>query len=129
MWTSERNRSLPAGNPAAELGTVTLGGDPAGVSLGGERRWLAVYGPGGYSWRPTAGDKVLVLKTGAEGESPCILGMAQGGTELRPGEVRLAGGSCAVHLGQNGLNLSGALYLNGRRLEEIVQDIVVSILK
>ena len=24
--------------PAAELGVVTLGGDPAGVSLGGERR-------------------------------------------------------------------------------------------
>ena len=68
MWTSERDRRPRAEEPAAELGTVTLGGDPAGVSLGGERRWLNVYGPGGYSWRPTAGDKVLVLKAGAEGE-------------------------------------------------------------
>ena len=100
MWTSERRRGFPAGEAAAELGTVTLGGDPAGVSLGGERRWLTVYGPGGYSWRPTAGDKVLVLKAGAEGESPCILGTVQEGGELGPGEVRLAGGSCAVKLGR-----------------------------
>lgn len=128
MWTSERNRSLPAGEPVAEVGTVTLGGDPAGVSLGGERRWLAVYGPGGYSWRPTAGDKVLVLKTGAEGEYPCILGTAQGGTELKPGEVSLTGGNSAIHLGQSGLNLSGTVYLNGRSLEEVIQSIVLSIL-
>ena len=70
MWTSERNRNLPLREAAAELGSVTLGGDPAGVSLGGERRWLTVYGPGGYRWRPSAGSKVLVLKAGAEGESP-----------------------------------------------------------
>ena len=56
MWTSERDRRPRAEEPAAELGTVTLGGDPAGVSLGGERRWLNVYGPGGYSLRHTAGD-------------------------------------------------------------------------
>ncbi|RKI69783.1 hypothetical protein D7V91_05175 [bacterium 1xD42-67] len=127
MWTSERRRGLPAGAAAAELGTVTLGGDPAGVSLGGERRWLTVYGPGGYSWRPTAGDKVLVLKAGAEGESPCILGTVQEGGELGPGEVRLAGGSCAVKLGQR-LELDGELYLNGRALYEVVRDIVIDVL-
>lgn len=127
MWTSERRRGLPAGEAAAELGTVTLGGDPAGVSLGGERRWLTVYGPGGYSWRPTAGDKVLVLKAGAEGESPCILGTVQEGGELGPGEVRLAGGSCAVKLGQR-LELDGELYLNGRALYEVVRDIVIDVL-
>ena len=127
MWTSERRRGLPAGEAAAELGTVTLGGDPAGVSLGGERRWLTVYGPGGDSWRPTAGDKGLVLKAGAEGESPCILGTVQEGGELGPGEVRLAGGSCAVKLGQR-LELDGELYLNGRALYEVVRDIVIDVL-
>ena len=127
MWTSERNRNLPLREAAAEIGTVTLGGDPAGVSLGGERRWLTVYGPGGYSWRPTAGDKVLVLKAGAEGESPCILGTVQEGGELGPGEVRLAGGSCAVKLGQR-LELDGELYLNGRALYEVVRDIVIDVL-
>ena len=70
------------------------------MSLGGERRWIGVYGPGGYSWRPTAGDKVLVLKAGAEGESPCVLGTVQKGEALKSGEVRLAGGVCEVLLGR-----------------------------
>ena len=124
MWTSERNRNLPAREAAAELGTVTLGGDPAGVSLGGERRWLTVYGPGGYSWRPTAGDKVLVLKAGAEGESPCILGTTQGEEELRPGEVRLAGCGSAIHLGEDGVSLTGQVYIHGQTLEELIAAIV-----
>ena len=128
MWTSERNRNLPVGEPAAELGSVTLGGDPAGVSLGGERRWLAVYGPGGYSWRTTAGDKVLVLKAGAEGESPCILGTAQGGTDLKPGEVSLTGGSCRSCLGQSRLDLTGNVYINGQSLRDYVAELVSGML-
>ena len=131
MWTSERSRNLPAKEAAAELGAVTLGGDPAGVSLGGERRWLTVYSPGGYSWRPTAGDRVLVLKAGAEGESPCVLGTVQepeGDAPLRPGEVRLKGGGSAIHLGQDRLELSGQLYLNGQSLRDAVAAIVASLL-
>lgn len=129
MWTSERNRNLRVTEPAAELGTVTLGGDPAGVSLGGERRWLNVYGPGGYQWRPTAGDKVLVLKAGAEGESPCILGIEQEGeNDLGPGEVRLTGGRSAVFLGNDRLELNGELYLNGRSLYDIIFEIVAGML-
>lgn len=139
MWTSEQNRNLSVREASAELGTVTLGGDPAGVSLGGERRWINVYGPGGYSWRPTAGDKVMVLKAGAEGETPCILGTTQDAEELKPGEVRLTGPECSLHLGQgqvemtggegsvrlgqNGLELSGGLTVDGRPLEEIMREI------
>lgn len=73
MWISERDMRREQGEPAAELGVVTLGGDPAGVSLGGERRQLPVYSPGGVTWRPAAGDKVLVLKTGRRGSSPASL--------------------------------------------------------
>ena len=87
MWTSERNGKRPIGEAPAELGTVTLGGDPAGISMGGERRWLPVFTPGGYSWRPTVGDKVLVLKTGSQKENPCIVGMQQQADDLGPGEV------------------------------------------
>lgn len=139
MWTSEKSRNLPVREAAAEVGTVTLGGDPAGVSLGGERRWLNVYGPGGYSWRPTSGDKVMVLKAGAEGESPCILGTTQDAEDLKPGEVRLTGVDCALHLGQgqvdmssgegslslgqNGLELTGGLSIDGQPLEELVRSI------
>lgn len=144
MWTSERNRNLPLREAPAEVGTVTLGGDPAGVSVGGERRWLSVYGPGGYSWRPTSGDKVMVLKAGAEGESPCILGTTQDAEDLKPGEVRLTGVDCklllgqgqvemsgnkgSLRLGRNGLELSGGLSIDGRPLEEIVRDIVLAVL-
>ena len=144
MWTSEKNRNLPVREAAAEVGTVTLGGDPAGVSLGGERRWLNVYGPGGYSWRPTSGDKVMVLKAGAEGESPCVLGTAQKSGELKAGEVRLDGGACSVLLGQEGLELAGTdsglslkggraeltgeLFVNGRALYDIVREIVIDLL-
>lgn len=128
MWTAERNRNPRSGEPAAELGRVTLGGDPAGVSLGGERRWIGVYGPGGYSWRPTAGDKVLVLKAGAEGEAPCLLGVPQEEAELKPGEVRLKGGESSVFLGQDRLELEGNLYLNGQTLWDVVQEIVIALL-
>lgn len=124
MWTSERNRNLRVSEPAAELGTVTLGGNPAGVSLGGERRWLTVYGPGGYSWRPAPGDKVLVLKAGAEGETPCVLGTVQKEEDLKPGEVRLSGGGCSLRLDQNRLLLSGQVYINGTPLKSMVQEIV-----
>ena len=116
---------------AAELGTVTLGGDPAGVSLGGERRWLTVYTPGGYSWRPTAGDKVLVLKAGAEGESPCILGTvqdAEGDAPLGPGEVQIKGGESTIRLGQERLELSGQVFVNGQSLADLITAIVISLL-
>lgn len=144
MWTSERNRNLPVREASAEVGTVTLGGDPAGVSLGGERRWLSVYGPGGYSWRPTAGDKVMVLKAGAEGESPCILGTTQKAEDLKPGEIRLTGVDCDLFLGQgqvemtggggslrlnrDGLDVSGGLSVDGQPLEELVRNIVREVL-
>ncbi len=139
MWTSEKNRNLPVREAAAEVGTVTLGGDPAGVSLGGERRWLNVYGPGGYSWRPTSGDKVMVLKAGAEGESPCILGTTQDAEDLKPGEVRLTGLDCTLRLGQGqvemtsgesslclngqGMEMTGGLSVNGQALEDMVRSI------
>ena len=139
MGTSERTRNLPVREAAAEVGTVTLGGDPAGVSLGGERRWINVYGPGGYSWRSTSGDKVMVLKAGAEGESPCILGTTQEAEDLKPGEVRLTGVDCDLFLGQgqvamtsgkssmslgrDGVEMTGGVSVNGQRLEDMVREL------
>lgn len=127
MWTSQRRRETPVGEPPAELGEVTLGGDPAGVNLGGERRWLPVYSPGGYSWRPRAGDRALVLKTGQEGECPCVLGTAQDTGGLEPGEVRIRGGQCELRLGRQ-LDLNGNIYVNGQTLEDYIVQIVIAIL-
>ena len=74
MWTSNRKTEGRTVEAAADLGLVTLGGDPAGVYLGGERRWVAVCSPGGYQWRPQTGDKVLVVKAGDQREFPCLAG-------------------------------------------------------
>ena len=128
MWTSERSRKLPVRECEAEVGLVTLGGDPAGVNLGGERRWLPVYCPGGYAWRPSVGDKVLVLKAGAEQESPCILGVAQDGSSLQPGEVRLSGKGSSVSLNGNILGLNGQIQVNGTTLEDYIRGIVADVL-
>ena len=128
MWTSERGRRLPVGEAAAEIGVVTLGGNPAGVSLGGERRWLPVYSPGGYAWRPASGDKVLVLKTGGERESPCILGAAQAEADLGPGEISLSGGSSSLYLGREKMELTGEIYVNRMELEQYIRSIVADML-
>lgn len=128
MWTSERNRRLSAGEPAADVGVVTLNGDPAGVELGGERRWLSVYSPGGYRWRPAAGDQVLVLKAGGEKETPCVVGAVQPEEALAPGEVAISGGNSAIRLGAGALELDGRILVNGVELEGYVRQIVTEIL-
>lgn len=48
MWTSNRKQDGRTQEAPGDVGVVTLGGDPAGVYLSGERRWVAVYAPGGY---------------------------------------------------------------------------------
>ena len=55
MWTSDRRKTRQAGESWVDWGEVTLEGDPAGAYLDGERRQLAVYGPGGYCWKPALG--------------------------------------------------------------------------
>ena len=123
MWTSERRLERRAEESAA-LGQVTLGGDPAGVFLGGERRWLPVYSPGGYCWRPGAGDRVLVVKAGDGRESRCITGRRQAEKELEPGEVRISGGTGGVRLYSGGTDLTGEVSINGQGLEEMIEAIV-----
>lgn len=126
MWTSDRSRKYQAGEPAADVGAVTLGEEPAGVYLDGERRFTQVYSPGGYSWRPAEGDQVLVLKAGGERESPCIIGRRQEGG-LEPGEVSLsgAGGRASIRLRKNGtLALKGNLTVNGEPFEAYVKRII-----
>lgn len=125
MWTSDRRLGNRLGDGAADLGSVTLGGDPAGVYTGGERRWLPVYSPGGYRWRPTAGDQVLVIKAGEGREAPCITGCRQGEGELAPGEVRIGCNSGEIRIHQDDVKLMGSVTVNGVTLEELMEQIVV----
>lgn len=92
------------------MGMVTLPGDPAGVWTGSERRDAAVFGPAGYTWVPTPGQEVLVLKTG---EGYCVAGARSGET---PGEIsiRSAGGASVTLRADGSIDLAGAaLRFNG----------------
>ena len=139
MWTSNRKREGLSQECAADQGIVTLGGDPAAVYLGGERRWVSLYTPGGYQWRPKAGDKVLVVKAGDHRELPCLVGKRPDELseedELPPGSVRIHSGTGVVLLDEDGLTLKGDevalegdIYVNGQELEAYIQDIVYQVL-
>ena len=119
---------MPEGGAAYRCNMVNLGGDPAGVVLGGERRSIPVYGPGGYAWRPSVGDQVLVLKAGAERESPCIVGRVQGDLNLGPGETAVSGGDSAVYLKTGQLDLRGNVTINGVGLVDLIAAVVAEIL-
>ena len=117
---------------APTAATLTLEGGPAGAYLDVERRQLAVYGPGGYCWKPALGDRVLVLKAGQGGESPCVAGKRQGEAEtLGAGEVSISssGAESGLLLRTDGrLELNGQVMVNGQSLNGLIRQIVLAIL-
>ena len=129
MWTSSQARQAgerPEGQ--AQVGVVTVSGRETGVYLNGERRWLPVFVPGGYRWRPGVGESVLVLKTGQDGEQPCVLGRElDSAAQLEPGEAELYAPGCSVRLNrQGGIELTGKVTVNGVELSELIRSIAVS---
>lgn len=100
----------------AAVGRVTLPGDPAAVWLDGERRALPVFAPGGYIWRPSRGEQVLVIKTGEQGEAPCVLGeRCRDDWELEEGEILIHSGKAALHMKVDGtVAITGSLTVNGK---------------
>ena len=131
MWISERDMRREQGEPAAELGVVTLGGDPAGVSLGGERRQLPVYSPGGVDLETGGGRPGAGAENGAAGEQPCVIGRTQQGTDgLAPGAVRLAapGGGGGVLADREGVNLYGTVKVGGTEIHDYVRAVVYQVL-
>ena len=122
MWLSGERTKKRAVEPAAEWGPVTVTG-PSAVYLGGERRQVPVCCPGGYAWRPAVGDQVLVIKAGAEGEQPFILGKTGDRDDLEPGQVRLGSAQCGVLCGDR-LELTGDVLVNGEGLEALVRRVL-----
>ena len=142
MWMSKRQTPVRQEHEeAAGLGVATMGGNPAAVYLGTERRALPLYGAGGLRWVPQVGDSLLVVK---QGDCYCVAGRELKPEEtagLKAGEVALAAPNCAVTLRQNGrvevqgaaafsgaVELNGAVYWNGRDLEQRIRSIVMSML-
>lgn len=125
MWLSgdaRRRGEIPS---AAQAGYATLGGDGGAVYLDGERRAVAVYGPGGYQWSPAPGQEVLVLKNGGAGAAYCVAA-ARTAAGCSPGEVRIsAPGGAAVHLTADGaVELTGRVLVNGVAIEDLIKQFV-----
>ncbi|MEG0824832.1 MAG: hypothetical protein RRY64_06360 [Oscillospiraceae bacterium] len=119
MFLAQNARRGRGRIPATELGPVTLEGETVGAYLEGERRDLPVFSPGGYRWAPAVEQNVLVLGTGDEGGTPCVVGVQQGNTPpLAPGEVRIAStGGAAISLSNSGVvRLTGNVIANGEAL-------------
>lgn len=129
MWVSKQSKKRGA-DAAAQVGLVTAGGQESGVYLGTQRCWLPVLAPGGYRWRPKAGEQVLVLKTGAEGEPPCVLARREEeAAQLRPGEVELYAPNCGLKLTEaGGVEVRGRVSVNGTALEDMIRQAVAAAL-
>ena len=120
MWMSERQSRSPNKEGTAALGTVTLQEAGVGAYLQKEHRALPVAGPGGYCWRPSLGQQVLVIKTGDQGELPCVTGaLCREDGDLGPGDVKIWAGEAAVVLrGDGSVDLQGQVKYNGVPLED-----------
>jgi len=143
MWMSKQQTAAGREPPAetAGLGVATMGGNPAAVYLGTERRAMPVYSAGGLRWMPEVGDSLLVVK---QGDRYCVVGreLTPAETaELKAGEAALVGPACSVTLKQGSqvehrgtavfsdrVELNGTVYWNGRELEQRIRSIVASML-
>lgn len=128
MWLSKQTRPGTV-TSESDLGVTSISGQSAGVVTKGEVRALPVYGPGGYAWRPAAGETVLVIKGGTGGEESCVAGAKQidAPAGLKPGEVYIHAKGGSVYLKNDGtvevqgggvvlrgrVDVKGELYVNG----------------
>ena len=95
MWLSKRTTQRPT-DDGTIVGEVTIGGERAGVYMGGERRDLMVCAPGGYFWMPKVGDETLVIQC-VDGMKLCAgLPMEKAPEGMEAGEVTIRSAGDAV---------------------------------
>lgn len=137
MWLSGQQKR-PVDNGEGMTGIVTMsGGETAAVLLDSERRGLQVYGPGGYTWTPRVGQRVLVIQ--GQGEIPCVAGVRQG--QKAPERVSVEGRQLALRgetvsisaqdsvvAEAESVRLNGQVYVKEETLEELIARIVRMIL-
>lgn len=124
LWTAEQTRRTAGDSDSGggDQGVVTQAGNPSGVYLDGERRWIPVYAPSGYHWCPQVGQSVLVMKAG---ECRFVVGAAQSERTVEPGEIALTAGESEIFLAPDGtLALTGTVTINGQSLETMVRTLV-----
>lgn len=130
MWVSKQSKKRERESGTARMGLVTAAGRESDVYFSTQRCRLPVLAPGGYRWRPEAGRQVLVLKTGAEERSACVLAQREESeTELQPGEVELYAPKCGLKLTEAGeIELHGSVRVNGATLEDVIARAVAAAL-
>ena len=124
MWLS-RQKINQREECALQTGTVTMGSGKTAVYTDRERRGISIFAPGGYVWRPTVGQELLILKT-EDG------GLCASGAEVLPapegfadGEVYITSkGGASVWLKNDGslyltgaVRIDGSLYVNGTKID------------
>lgn len=154
MWISKCSRETGVRGNTADLGQVTIGGDPAGVFLSGERRNLPIYAPCGFWWKPKVGQDALVIKSGQAADQLCVAGVKQGKAPatLAEGEVLMGNEHVWIKTANDGvfvngetkvvgklsvsgdasisgsISMNGAIYVGGVTLESFVKSIVSTML-
>lgn len=115
MWLSQQGKQKAPERAQAQVGETTISGREPAVQTEGELRDVTVYAPGGYCWRPSEGEQVLVMKAGVYGEESCVVGTPCRSEALYPGEVWINGPSCSILMSRDGvIHLSGLVLVNGR---------------
>ena len=119
MWLAEKAASGGAAAETAEIGVVTISGNRPSVMLDGERRNVELLVFPGLSWKPAAGEQVLVLRAGDE-YFVCGAPGAESGDGLAAGELRLKSRGASVTVKNDGgielqgdVNVVGRLFING----------------
>ena len=128
MWLSEMagRSGLESENPI-QTGRVTIGGAAPAVFTDGETRSIRVLAPGGFIWKPAAGQNILALKAD-DGAFYLAGAEVPAADSLRNGELCLFSQDHAAEiiLDNNGtirmkgnlniqvvVNIIGSIYLNG----------------
>ncbi len=114
MWLSQQGNQQQKQESNIQCGQVSVSGAGLAVFLQGERRNIALFSPGGYHWKPSAGEEVLVLHCDDE-QSPCLIAKAQDNIQLSAGQIFIsANGRTGITLSPNGdIHLTGDAFLNG----------------
>ncbi len=116
MWLSQQAAQKHRTDGGCDVGTVSIGAAAPAVVTDGETRGTALFAPGGYCWRPAAGERVLVLQAGAVS---AVAGREMADAPaLAAGEVYLyAPGGASIYLAADGsIHLTGTVTLNGQPL-------------
>ena len=134
MWLSGQQKQ-PNQCGEGQTGIVTMSEGETAVLLDTERRGLEVYAPAGYHWTPQPGQRVLVIQ--GEGETPCIVGVRQGGGQPNSAgadSVTVSGQRVSIQasggaaIGGSSVNLQGEVLINGETLEAVVARIAAELL-